>query len=292
MSVAAPVPDPQPRSKRRTAALGPVTWIALTLLAAIVLFALLGGMLTPYEHDASNLLARNRPPVGLGGTWDHPLGTDPLGRDTLARLVLATRISILVALVGTCFGALLGTSLGILAVRQGGWVDDLVMAAVDVQASLPFIVIALAVVAFVGNSLTLFFVLMGVFGWEVYARQVRAAILAETAKPYVTAARALGLGDIALYRRHLLPNIAYVLIVQFTLNFPQTILLETGLSFLGLGIQPPLTSLGRMLGDARDGLVDAWWAAVIPGLVIFLTALAVSILGDRLRDRLDPTLDD
>lgn len=283
-------PAPATVLRRRAPPLGLAAWTSLGLLTLIVLFAVFGGWLTPHEYDASNLLARNRPPLGLGGTLEHPLGTDPLGRDTLARLVVATRISILVALLGTISGACLGTLLGIWAVRQGGLVDDLVMAAVDVQASLPFIVIALAVVAFFGNSLALFLVLMGIFGWEVYARQVRAAILAETAKPYVTAARALGLGDAALYRRHLMPNIAYVLIVQFTLNFPQTILLETGLSFLGLGIQPPLTSLGRMLGEARDGLIDRPWAAVIPGVLIFATALAVSFLGDRLRDRLDPTL--
>ena len=262
----------------------------MAFLVLIVAFAALGGFLTDHAYDASNLLARNRPPVGLGGTWDHPLGTDALGRDALARLVVGARISVLVALFGTVFGALLGTALGLLAARRGGLVDDLIMAMVDVQASLPFIVIALAIVAFFGNSLTLFLVLMGVFGWEVYARQVRAAILAEAAKPYALAARALGLREMTLISRHLLPNIAYVLIVQFTLNFPQTILLETGLSFLGLGIQPPLTSLGRLLGEARDGLIDTWWAAVIPGTLIFLTALSVSVLGDRLRDRLDPTL--
>src|SRR5690625_604726 len=162
----------------------------------------------------------------------------------------------------------------------------MIMMAVDVQASLPFIIIALAVLAFFGNSLLLFILLMGIYGWEVYARLTRGAVLATREQPYVLAAQSLGVSVLSLYRRHIVPNMVNVLIVQFTLNFPQTVLLETGLSFLGLGIQPPLTSLGALLNDARDSLLSTWWAAVIPGFVIFATTLSLSLLGDRLRDRL------
>jgi peptide/nickel transport system permease protein len=164
------------------------------------------------------------------------------------------------------------------------------MMMVDVQATLPFIVVALAVLAFLGNSITIFVVLMGVYGWETYARLARGAALAAQGETYALAAVALGIRPVELYRRHILPNIAGVLIVQLTLNFPHTILLETGLSFLGLGIQPPLTSLGQMLGEGRDFLLGAWWVAVIPGSALFVTTLAVSRLGDGLRDWLDPKL--
>ncbi len=270
--------------------LRPGTVIPLSVVAAILLFAGLGDLLTPYAHDQSNLLARNRPPVFLGGGWDYPLGTDRLGRDVVARLVLATRVTVLVAVVGTLIGAILGTTLGLIAAHRRGVTEDAIMMAVDIQASLPFIIIALAVLAFFGNSLLLFLMLMGIYGWETYARLTRAAALSVRGQPYSLSALALGVGTTGLFVRHILPNIAHVLIVQFTLNFPQTILLETGLSFLGLGIQSPLTSLGQMLGEGRDSLISAWWVAVIPGTLIFLTTLSLSLLGDRLRDHLDPTL--
>jgi len=275
---------PTARRQRR------VPWLILGYLAALLAFAALGHLLTPHAHDASNLLARNRPPLLFGGDWDYPLGTDPLGRDILARLVLATRITLIIALVGTLIGALIGTFLGFVAAHRRGLAEEGIMLAVDLQASIPFIIIALAILAFFGNSFTLFLGLMGLYGWEQYARMSRGAVLAAQGQPYTLAARALGVGTFRLYRRHVLPNIAHVLIVQFTLNFPQTVLLETGLSFLGLGIQRPLTSLGHMLSEARDSLITAPWMAIIPGTLIFLTTFSLSLLGDWLRDRLDPRL--
>ena len=245
------------------------TTVALIVLALVVGAALFGDFLTAYPYDQSNLLARNEPPVFLGGSWQHPLGTDRLG---------------------TLISMMIGTSLGLLAARRGKAADDAVMGLVDLQAALPFIIIALAILAFFGRSLAIFIMLIGLYGWEVYARQVRGAALAARNQPYIEAARAVGVTTGAIYRRHILPNISNVIIVQATLNFPQAILLETGLSFLGLGIQPPLTSLGQLLGEGRDSLASSWWVAVIPGTVIFLTTLAVSLLGDALRDRLDPTL--
>ncbi len=161
---------------------------------------------------------------------------------------------------------------------------------VDAQASLPFIILALAVLAFFGNSFWLFVLIMGINGWENYARLSRGMVLSANTHGYVVAVRSLGARPKRIYARHVLPNIASALIVQFTLNFPSTILLETSLSFLGLGIQPPLTSLGLMLGTGRDYLLFAWWLSVFPGILIFITTLSVSLLGDWLRDRLDPTL--
>lgn len=260
------------------------------VLGLVVLFALFGDFLTPFAYDQSELLARNQPPVGLGGDWEHPLGTDRLGRDVVARLVVATRISIGLSLLGTIIGLVVGASLGILASRGSRLFDNVVMALVDLQAAIPFVIIALAVLAVFGSSLSIFVVVLGVYGWEAYARIVRGGALSVRSEPYIEAARVIGVPALTIDRRHVLPNVASLIIVQATLNFPQTILLETGLSFLGLGVQPPLTSLGQLLGEGRDSLARAWWIAVIPGSVIFLTTLSVSLLGDALRDRLDPTL--
>ena len=160
----------------------------------------------------------------------------------------------------------------------------------DVQASLPFMLIALALIAFFGSSFSLFVIIMGFYGWETFARLTRGAVLSAKGQGYVMAVTALGARPSHVYLRHILPNILGVLVVQFTLNFPQVVLLEASLSFLGLGIRPPLTSLGQMLGAGRAYLTTAWWIAVIPGLVIFFVTVSISIIGDWLRDRFDPTL--
>lgn len=264
--------------------------IPATILGLVVAFALFGGLLTPHDYSASSLLNRNKPPIFAGGTWTYPLGTDGLGRDLLARLVFGARISIGLALVGTLIGALLGTMLGLIAARSNNLVGGLIVAAIDLQAAVPFMIIALATLAIFGNSLTLFVLILGLYGWESYARLVRGSAMSAHTLPFVEAARTIGVGPITIDRRHILPTVFNVVIVQATLNFPQTILLESGLSFLGLGIQPPFTSLGQLLGEGRDSLGRAWWLAVVPGTLIFVTTLSVSLLGDALRDRLDPTL--
>jgi peptide/nickel transport system permease protein len=199
-------------------------------------------------------------------------------------------MSLLVALLGTAIGAVMGTALGFLAAHFRGWTDDVLMVLVDFQASMPFMIIALTVLAFFGNSLPLFIALMGLFGWERYARIVRGLTLSAVQHGYAVAIRQIGASPWRIYGRHILPNIASALIVNVTLNFPEHIILETGLSFLGLGVQPPLTSLGNMVGHGREYLQSAWWIAVFPGAAIVLTTLSMSIVGDWLRDRLDPTL--
>jgi len=266
--------------------------LAFLVLAALLGVCLFGDALTPHSPTAQNLRFRLRPPSWLGGPEGYFLGTDRIGRDMVARLVMATRISVAVALAGTLIGAVIGTAIGFVAAHFRGWSEEAIMMLVDVQASLPFILIALTLLAFFGNSITLFVVLMGLNGWENYARLARGVVLSAASQPYAKAVKALGASPMRLYLRHLLPNVAGVLIVQFTLNFPQTILLETGLSFLGLGIQPPLTSLGQLLGEGRDFLLNAWWIAVFPGIVIVLTTLSISLIGDWLRDVMDPTLRD
>lgn len=264
--------------------------LASLVILAVVAVAAVGNVFTPHSVTGQDLLSRLKPPAFLGGPEQYPLGTDRIGRDMVARLVAGLQMSLSVALAGTLIGAVFGTIIGFLAAHFRGWTEETLMMVVDFQASLPFILIALTLLAFFGNSMTLFIILMGLFGWETYARLARGVVLSATAQPYARAIVALGAHPLRLYVRHILPNVASALIVQITLTFPQIILLETSLSFLGLGIQPPNTSLGQILGDGRDYLSTAWWISVWPGLLIFIITLSMSILGDALRDRLDPML--
>lgn len=266
-------------------------WMAFGVLAAIVFISVFANWLAPYDYAQQNLLKRLRPPVFLGGDWSYPLGTDNLGRDILSRLIFGIRTSIAVALAGTLIGAVLGSLLGYLATRRRGLVDETIMMLVDVQAALPAFFIAIACIALVGTNLMIFIVLVSLEGWERYTRLVRGLVLSQQVSGYVSAVKALGANAARVDLQHVLPNIAASLVVQMSITFPWVILLETSLSFLGLGIQPPGTSLGQMLGAGRNYLLQAWWIAVLPGLAIFLTTLSMSLVGDWLRDRLDPTLE-
>jgi peptide/nickel transport system permease protein len=260
-------------------------WLALMLLVALA-----ADLISPYAYTALDLRNRLSPPVGFGGTWLHPLGTDELGRDVLARLIYSIRTSLLIAFGATIIGALIGTTLGFLAAHFRGLVEQAVLALVDFSASLPFLILALAVLAFFGSSMVLLVCLLGLHAWERYARIARGLALSAGAQGYAAAVRGLGASPWRIYGRHVLPNIASTLIVSMTLAFPEIILLESGLSFLGLGVQPPETSLGSMVGYGREYLTRAPWILLAPAAVIVVTTLSVSLIGDWLRDRLDPTL--
>ncbi|GAV36711.1 glutathione transport system permease protein GsiD [Roseomonas sp. TAS13] len=260
-------------------------WVVLMLTVAFT-----ADWISPFPITALDLRSRLAPPVGLGGTWLHPLGTDELGRDVLSRLIASIRMSLLIAFGATAISAVLGTLLGFLAAHFRGLVEQAVMALVDFQAAMPFLILALAVLAFFGNSLPLFICLLGLNGWERYARIARGLAISAGAQGYAAAVRQLGASPWRIYGRHVLPNIASTLIVSMTLAFPEIILLESGLSFLGLGVQPPMTSLGNMVGYGREYLTRAPWILLAPSAVIVLTTLSVSLIGDWLRDRLDPTL--
>ena len=264
--------------------------LALGFVLAFVLFALFGQLLSPHEFRATSLFDRLEPPVGFGGSWTYPLGTDGRGRDLLVRLAVGAQTTLIVAIVGTLVGAVLGSFLGIVAAARRGPLEALIVGAVDVQASLPIIVVALFVLAVFDSSFTLFLLVVGLNGWEVYARLMRAAVLSAKEHGYVMAIRALGASSFRIYFRHIFPNVLNIALVQFTINLPLTVLLETALSFLGLGVQPPLTSLGQIMSEGRDRLLTAWWLTLFPGLIIFLLALSISLIGDWVRDRLDPTL--
>lgn len=263
---------------------------ALVYLSSVLFVAAFGFLFQPYPHTQIDLFNQLQPPVFMGGSLEHILGTDDLGRDMLSRLIYGLRLSVIIGVVGTSIGAVLGCFLGIVAAHFRSWVEELLMMLVDVQVSLPFIIFALAILAFVGNNLVILVIVVGIDGWERYARLARGMVLSANTQDYVLAARSLGLGQFRIYRRHVLPNILGTMIVQATINLPGVILLESTLSFLGLGVQPPMTSLGQILGVGRDYLILAPWIAVLPGLVIFFLILSISIVGDWLRDRLDPTL--
>ncbi|WNJ87998.1 ABC transporter permease [Bosea sp. 685] len=256
-------------------------WIVLTILVALA-----ADWITPYRFNASDL--RNR--LALPFHPLHWLGTDELGRDVLSRLIVSIRVSLLVAFGATLISATLGTLLGFLAAHFRGWTEQIVLMLADFQAAMPFLILALSVLAFFGNSLPLFIGLMGFYGWERYARISRGLAIAAGAQGYAGAVRQIGASPARIYLRHILPNIASTLIVSMTLTFPEVILLESGLSFLGLGVQPPMTSLGNMVGYGRDYLTRAPWIMLAPAGAIVMTTLAVSLVGDWLRDKLDPTL--
>jgi peptide/nickel transport system permease protein len=272
------------------AKISPLVMIALVWLAAMVLIALFAEWLRPYGITALDLRARLTPPVGFGGTLKHLLGTDELGRDVTSRLIVSIRVSLMIAMGATVIAAVFGTTMGFLAAHFRGLVEQFVLMLIDFQASMPFLILALSVLAFFGNALGLFVVLMGLYGWERHARIARGLAIAANAQGYAAAVRQLGAKPMRIYLGHVLPNIASTLIVAATLSFPEVVLLESGLSFLGLGVQPPMTSLGNMVGYGREYLTRAPWILLAPSTVIVLTTLSVSLVGDWLRDRLDPTL--
>lgn len=292
-SPAAPRPTPWRRGASHLARWAPrgfLVRVAFAWLILMVVVAVFAQVLEPYDYQSINLRNRLLPPFSTDALGFHLFGTDHLGRDVLSRLMVSIQISLLVALLGTLIGAIVGTSIGFVAARARGMVDDLVMALVDLQASMPFMIIALSVFAVAGTgSMTLFILLVGFQGWERYARITRGMTLSAVNHGYAASVRLLGGGTLRVYLRHILPNILAALVVQMTINFPETILLETAMSFLGVGIQPPNTSLGNLLSYGRDYLLDAWWIAMVPGMTIFFTTLSMSLVGDWLRDELDPT---
>jgi peptide/nickel transport system permease protein len=264
--------------------------LSLAWMAFVVLIVVFLPLLINADFQAMDLKNRLSPPVFLGGTWQHALGTDELGRDVLARLLVSTQTSMALALAATILSTILGVGLGFLASYMRGAVEQVILMFIDAQSAIPFMIIALAVLAFLGNSLLLFTILLGFSGWASIARVTRGLAISFSEHGFANAVRDLGASPWRIYMKHILPNIASTLVVSLTLNFPEVILLEAGLSFLGLGIQPPMTSLGSMVGYARDYLHTAPWVLLAPALVIVVTTLSMSLVGDWLRDRLDPAL--
>jgi peptide/nickel transport system permease protein len=262
--------------------------LAILVLLGLIVLAVLAPVIAPHDIRTQNLLARLQPPYLLGGSELHPLGTDQLGRDVASRLLFALRTTLGIAAIGTLIGMALGVTLGLLAGMLRGWVESVVMFLVDVQLSLPFVLVALTVIALTEASMTVLVLVVGIAGWEIYARVVRGQVLVVRGLPFVEAASALGASSWRTMWLHVFPNVTSPIIVLATVNFSYVVLLESALSFLGLGVQPPNTSLGAMLGMGRDYMISLWTLAAIPGAVIVTITMVVSLIGDWFRDVLDP----
>lgn len=264
-------------------------WPSLLVLLLVLAAAVLGDAMAPHDPNGLDLAAALRPPAWLAnGSWTHPLGTDNLGRDILSRIIAGARVSLVSAACAIVFSGALGALVGMVAGFFGGWVDAVIMRLVDVQMSIPALALALVIAAVFGADFTTVLVVIVVTYWTWYARIVRGEILSLKERDYVALARVAGCGTATIFARHLLPNVMNTLLVLATLQVGQVIIFEASLSFLGLGIQAPEVSWGLMLSDARNQITNAWWAITMPGVAIMLTCLASNMLGDWLRDTLDP----
>jgi len=263
----------------------------ITVLLLMGGAALAAPQIAPWDPGRQMLVKRLRPPVWEArGLAEHPLGTDHLGRDILSRIVYGGRISLGVGLSAVTLSCLIGVSLGLLAGFHGGRTDALIMRVVDVFLAIPYILLAMGVVFALGPSLFNVILVMAVTRWVQFARIVRADVLSIREREFVSGARARGNRSMRLLLRHVLPNALTPIIVVATLELAFMIIYESALSFLGLGVQPPTPTWGWMLADGRNYIATAWWLATLPGLAIMLTVLAVNLLGDWLRDTLDPRL--
>ena len=269
-------------------------WIVRTTALiglVLVVAALAAPWLAPYDPVAQSLLSRLKPPVGFDGAMPgHLLGTDELGRDVLSRCLHGLRLTLGVALLGACLGMCVGGTLGLVAGLARGLVDDLIMGLVDIQIAVPFTLVALLAVALLGGDLQVLIVVLGIAYWEQYTRIVRGEVLRLREMPFIEAARAAGAGSMRIAARHVLPNLLSPLVVIFTVNVSNIVLLESTLSFLGLGLRPPTATLGSMVGMGRDYMPTAPWIVAAPALLIVLLTLVIQMLGDWLRDRTDVRL--
>jgi peptide/nickel transport system permease protein len=290
MSIAQPAESVMPKRRGRLV-LRPNLNLTLggILLALIIAAALAAPLIAPYDPYVQNLDARLVPPVWHdAGSWAHPLGTDHLGRDYLSRIIHGGRISLLIGFSAAMISGLIGTLLGLLAGYFGGRVDLVITFLITVRLCMPLVVVALAVVALVGNSLTLVIAVLGLLMWDRFAVVVRAATLQVRHQDYVSVARAMGSSTSRIVFTEVLPNILPQIIVVATLEMAHAILVEAALSFLGLGVQPPAPSWGLMISEGRNSILFDSWLITIPGVALLVLTLAISLLGDGLRDATAP----
>ena len=268
----------------------PLLWIFI-LLTVLIIPGLFAPIIAPHDPLDGDLAKRLSPPVWYpDGSWEHILGTDRQGRDQLSRLIYGSRIALFVSLTALLISATVGTTLGLLSGWYGGWVDHVIQRVVDIKSSVPAILMALIFVSIFGQSIFIAIAVIAIFLWNRYTRLIRAETLSLRNMDFVARARVSGCSTTRIIIKHILPNVANTLIVLATLEVGVVIILESTLSFLGVGIPRPTPAWGVMVADGRNYLAVAWWVAVIPGLGIFLTVLSLNLFGDWLRDRLDPKL--
>jgi peptide/nickel transport system permease protein len=261
----------------------------LNLVGVVIVFgflflSLLGPTLAPYDSNAQDITNSKL----LAPSWHHPMGTDELGRDVLSRIMVGTRISLQVAVVVLGFAVTFGTIVGAISGFFGGFVDEILMRFTDMFLAFPAFVLAIAIAASLGKSLTNTMIALSTVFWPWYARLVRGQVLAIREREFVDAARSVGLSPSRLLLKHILPNAISVVIIQVTLDVGYAVLATSSLSFIGLGAQPPLPEWGTMMSTARNYFRDAWWYITFPGIALTLTVFAFNVLGDGLQDALDP----
>lgn len=266
----------------------PVVALAIVAAVGLIVLALFAPAIAPFDPAQQKLLFRLKAP---GVRPEYLLGTDQLGRDILSRCLYGLRLTLALALFGAAIGLAIGTLVGMAAGLIGGLVDDLLSGLVDLVISIPFVLVALLLLALAGNSVGIMVFVLGLAYWAHFARLVRSQVIAARDLPYVEAARSAGAGPWRIALRHLLPNMVSPILVMFTLTMSNLILLESSLSFLGIGVQPPTATLGSMVGDGRDYIESAPWLIAAPGGLIVLLTLVVMLIGDALRDHFDARLE-
>jgi peptide/nickel transport system permease protein len=261
------------------------------LLTLVLLVSIAFPLVYPVDPLEQELLARFTPPAWQsGGSWKYPLGTDNLGRDVLARLLYGSRVSLTVGFSAVLVAELAGILLGLFSGYYGGRLDSLIMRIADVFMAYPFMLLTISVIAVLGTSILNLILVLGLSDWVTYARTIRGSVLSLKQKEFVEASRAIGTRHGVIIFRHILPNVISPLLVLGTLRVANIIIWESGLSFLGMGVPPPMPTWGRMLAEGRLYITDAWWLVTLPGVAIMVTILSINLLGDGLRDALDPRL--
>ena len=263
--------------------------VAAGVLLLIIAASVFAPFIAPHDPLAVDIRHRLSPPAWMDrGTPDHWLGTDPVGRDLLSRMIYGGRVSLVVGVTSVLLSASIGVLLGLGAGYFRGNTDWLIMTGINVMLTFPFVLLALAVIAVLGPSLVNMIIVLGVADWPLYARVIRAETMAIRERDFITAGRALGMSHVRIIFRQILPNLVSVIVVIATLQVARVIILESFLSFLGLGVQPPTPAWGNMLGEGRVYMLNSWWIAAFPGAAIFITTLAINLMGNALRDWLDP----
>lgn len=263
---------------------------ALGFISLLTLVALLAPAIAPHPPARVVMDIRLTPPVFAGGTWAHPLGTDSLGQDLLSRVIFGARVSLLVGACAVLISGGIGVTLGLIAGYIGGTLDDIIMRVAEIQLAFPTILLYIAAMATLGPGLEKIIIVIGIVGWVSYARIERGVVMSVREQEFVTAAQAMGARTGWILRRHILPNTMAPVIIVASFTLATTVITEASLSFLGLGVPPSVPSWGSLLADGRDYLRQAWWITTFPGLAIMATVLAINLVGDWLRDALDPRL--